>query len=93
MSAFYLSVSTASLQRRDEPVALADDRLDEPRLLGIVTNRQADFSNRGVHRRIVLDEHTRIPQCSLNVLALHKAVGALDEEDQHLHRNLSSLMR
>jgi hypothetical protein len=76
---------------RNEPVALTDDRLDEPRVFGVIAQRPPDFADGRVHCGVLVDEHIRSPEYGLNFSAIHEYASSPDEEDQYLHRNLFDL--
>lgn len=90
-AAFQTHLRTMSLEWRNESVALADDRLDEARVFGIISEGSPDFADRCVDCGLLIDEHIRIPECRVNLGAIDQDAGVPDEEDQYLHRNLLEL--
>jgi hypothetical protein len=78
----------AAVHGRNEPIAFAHDRLHESGLAGVVAERLADLPHRGVDRGIALDEHVPAPQCRLNPAAIDECAGVLDQQHEHLHRDL-----
>src|SRR5262252_8665995 len=80
-AAFGAWIRALRLEWRIEPIALADDRLEELRVFGVVAKRPPDFADRSVDRGTVLDEYIRTPQGRLNLSAIHKDAGPPDEED------------
>lgn len=90
-AAFQTRVRIVSFERRNESVALTNDRLDESRMFCIVAKRPPDFAYGGVDRGVLVDEHIGTPQCCVNLRAIDKETGFLDESDEYLHRNLFEL--
>src|SRR6478735_6065129 len=67
--------------RRDdsphESIALADDGLDESRSIRVFAQRLSDLSNRGIDRRVAIEEHLRAPQSRIDAVAVDERARAL----------------
>src|SRR6266567_2724852 len=83
-----LRACSPAFERRNEPVALSYDRLDESGPIGIFVERPANLPHRRVDRGIAVDEHVGAPERRMNPAAIHEGAGVLDEQNQHFHRDL-----
>ena len=72
--------------RADEAIALADDGLNEARLIGIVAEGLADFTDGSIDAVLGIDEHFAAPEVFGNFAAGDDIAFAGGEEDEQLHR-------
>ena len=76
------------LDRGDEAVAAPMQRLDEPRVVGIVAERRAQPFDRGVQAVLEVDERSRRPQALAQLFARHDFARPLE----HHHENFKRLI-
>jgi hypothetical protein len=75
------------LDRSDEPVAFAGDRLDETRLLRIVPQDQAELPDRGVDTVVHVNENFRAPDSFDDLLARDELSPPFDQHEEQFHRD------
>ena len=73
------------LHIRDEPIALAHDRLDEARLGGIVVEHRADAIHGGVDSLNNVNRPGLRPKVRCDILPRDQVTGPLEQQDQKLH--------
>ena len=78
----------ARSERRDEPIAAARQRLDEPRVVRIVAERGAQALHRRVQAVLEVDEGAVRPQPLAQLLARDDVAGALEHQPEDLERLL-----
>ena len=74
------------LDGRDEAVAAPMQRLDEPRIVGIVAERGAQPLDRRIQAVLEIDERPRRPQTLAQLFARHHFAGPLEHHRENFER-------
>src|SRR5215467_5609681 len=77
--------------RPDESVPFADNRLQEARFSGVVTQSRADFSHNVVDIRLGVYEEVRVPESRGDIVARNQLIPPTDQENQKFHGLLLKL--
>ncbi len=78
---------------RRQPVSLADDGLENARLVGVVLQGQANFADGGVDALPGVDEHAVAPELLDDLLSRHQLAFALRQQDEQFHGDSFQLDR
>ena len=70
---------------RHKTISLAHDRLDEPRMIGVVPECSSQLPYRGVDSGFLIDEYFGAPESGLNLSAFDQAAARCDELCEQLH--------
>ena len=77
----------------NEPVSLARNRLDKPRLIGIVPKRFTDLPDCGVKRALRLNEDSLAPNLVHGLFVGDQATPPLNEQEEQFKRSPVQLHR